>query len=895
MILCEVQDAQNILFFRNKQYTQKAYIEIFNEVNKELGNILNEKIELREYQKEALGRFFYYYEDKKMPLENAIHLLFNAATGSGKTVLMAYIMYYLNNVGSQENIYSNVIFLVHSTAILNKTKANFIDKSSSKYLFKKDSNLKVNVVDSFTDKNKKGVLNIKFTTIQGLVSELYNIKENAITFEDFKAYKVLILADEAHHLNAVTKDKKRVEKLSKALDVIENCKQTYLNFVTKYRNSDKLDALKGLEKEEKISWERCVLRLLNTNTENILLEFTATIGIDKDVIQKYKDKLIFRYDLIRFRKDKYTKEIELAQLTDNEDNNYKDRILLALINNLYRQQLFESIKYSVCPVILFKSNTKANNKKMYDDFLERCKKFNIEELKEFINKYKDQQEFSNGLNEKISELGGLSKVVEKIKLLFNENTCKIVDSDNKNQDLIFLEKLDEKGNQIRAVFQVDMLNEGWDVLCLYDIVRLHDGRSNVKTKNGVKKIKVGPQTVSEAQLIGRGARYCPFYKKGEEHLKYIRKYDNDAGNKLRLLETLYYYSNNDNNYVNELKQALKDEGLRDDNSDKVLIPIKLKKEIKEHVKTTNLKIYVNSYEKSSKRLNIEDVRNILEKQDDIRFYGEITYSESNLDEETAISKKVLQPCKLKDVVKGDVIMYKAIRKHEFYTYENLIKYLKINTVEELVQLLKLISLKVHNKKLEVTEQLNLVRGVLDVIKIGIVKECELRSQKVFRPKNFLDIFKEEQVLSREGDTNEVEVADSWFSHDKLVGTSLEHKLVDDFRDVLKSDEYFKNYKDCYLIRNECELTIYNKEGKAFNPDFVLIYNAGTKGNMKQNMVQIFLEPKGEHLRKHDEWKEVFLKEINGTKIESEQYIYHLIGTNFFTEKSGHDYWLQCKL
>ena len=29
-------------------------------------------------------------------------------------------------------------------------------------------------------------------------------------------------------------------------------------------------------------------------------------------------------------------------------------------------------------------------------------------------------------------------------------------------------------NGIRAIFAVDMLNEGWDVLNLYDIVRLYD-------------------------------------------------------------------------------------------------------------------------------------------------------------------------------------------------------------------------------------------------------------------------------------------------------------------------------------------------------------------------------------------------------------------------------------
>ena len=58
-------------------------------------------------------------------------------------------------------------------------------------------------------------------------------------------------------------------------------------------------------------------------------------------------------------------------------------------------------------------------------------------------------------------------------------------------------------NEYRAVFAVDKLNEGWDVLNLFDIVRLYDTRDS---KGG----KIGKTTMSEAQLIGRGARYCPF-------------------------------------------------------------------------------------------------------------------------------------------------------------------------------------------------------------------------------------------------------------------------------------------------------------------------------------------------------------------------------------------------
>lgn len=55
---------------------------------------LNPALELRPYQVEAFARFFHYYNsypNKQIP----IHLLFNMATGSGKTLIMAGLILYL--------------------------------------------------------------------------------------------------------------------------------------------------------------------------------------------------------------------------------------------------------------------------------------------------------------------------------------------------------------------------------------------------------------------------------------------------------------------------------------------------------------------------------------------------------------------------------------------------------------------------------------------------------------------------------------------------------------------------------------------------------------------------------------------------------------------------------
>ncbi len=88
---------------------------------------------------------------------------------------------------------------------------------------------------------------------------------------------------------------------------------------------------------------------------------------------------------------------------------------------------------------------------------------------------------------------------------------------------------------------------------MFDIVRLYETR-----QSGGKKIS--PATVSEAQLIGRGARYCPF-KLSDDQAKYQRKYDTDLDDPMRLCEELYYHCQNDSRYIGELHNALREQGI----------------------------------------------------------------------------------------------------------------------------------------------------------------------------------------------------------------------------------------------------------------------------------------------------------------------------------------------
>jgi type III restriction enzyme len=137
---------------------------------------------------------------------------------------------------------------------------------------------------------------------------------------------------------------------------------------------------------------------------------------------------------------------------------------------------------------------------------------------------------------------------------FSEIHCISVNNDNdaeKNQ--LLLNSLESPENPYRAIFEVKKLDEGWDVLNLFDIVRLYETR-----QSGGRS--VAPATISEAQLIGRGSRYYPF-KIDDEQPKFQRKFDADSNCELRICETLYYHCQNDSRYIGELRNALKEIGL----------------------------------------------------------------------------------------------------------------------------------------------------------------------------------------------------------------------------------------------------------------------------------------------------------------------------------------------
>ena len=475
---------------------------------------MNQRFELRPYQIGAFENFITYFENEKM-CRKPTQTLFHMATGSGKTMIMAGLMLYLYKKG-----YRNFLFFVNLSNIVNKTRENFLNALSSKYLFADEiclngERVQIKEVSNFQYSDDDAI-NICFTTTQGLHSDMWTAKENALSDDDFANKKVVFISDEAHHLNVDTK------ALAKNKDEQDNYK----------------------------SWEYTVRRIFEMNKDNVLLEFTATCDIHNPQIRaEYESKIVYDYPLSKFRADGYSKEIK----TLRSDVSVMERAIQAIMLSQYRLKVFQDNRLSVKPVVLFKAAKIADSNAFMEDFIDTVKNLTGDELRR-VSELTDNETLGEAYA--YFEKNGISfeQLAQELRDDFSAEHC-ISANDDKEAAArqIALNSLEDATNPYRAVFEVKKLDEGWDVLNLFDIVRLYETRQSSGKR-------ISPATISEAQLIGRGARYCPFQIDDEQE-KYKRKYDTDIDNPLRICEELYYHCQNDSRYIGELNNALREIGV----------------------------------------------------------------------------------------------------------------------------------------------------------------------------------------------------------------------------------------------------------------------------------------------------------------------------------------------
>jgi len=820
-------------------------------------NNLNPAFELREYQEEAIARFIDYLDTYPQRVKPS-QLLFHMATGSGKTLLMAANILYLYKKG-----YRNFLFFVNSTNIIEKTKENFLNPESSKYLFNKkikfeDKEVKITEADNFEASNKDDI-NIIFTTIQGLHSLMTTHRENCLTYEDFKDKQIVIISDEAHHINAWTKN--------------------------------------SLGKEEKIAkttWEHTVNNVFTSNTENIMLEYTATVDLDYSAVnEKYKDKIIYEYTLKEFRQDGFSKEVKVLQADLPE----LDRALQAVILSQYRRKIAEKNKIHLKPVILMKSKTIAESKEIEEKFYEKIKNLKVKDIDKIKSHSKGnilEKAFNYFKKENITP----SNLITELKEDFSEEKCISVNSQDESEEKqLLVNSLEDKNNEIRCIFAVDKLNEGWDVLNLFDIVRLYDTRDS-------KGNRPGRTTLAEAQLIGRGARYFPF--KLNEDDKFKRKFDQEPENDLKSIEELYYHSLHNPRYIQELTIALKNTGIIPD--EQKTVHLKVKDLIKKTPFWKNGFIFINERIEAD-RAKIKDINDI----DVSRVYNynlRTGFTQERMvfvDELKAEEEKITRQFALKNF--NEIIIRKALSKLEFYKFDNLQKYFpKLNSINEFVESLKKIKvdLRSSNQKLNNLEPDDKLEVCIEIlsqlenqIKMGYT---DYKGTKIFVQNKIKDVVKDKELSINVGDFSDQEFgvpmsnpkhenlrlnlsSKEWYVYNENYGTSEEKHFIQFINGMM--EQLQEKYSDVYLLRNANLFKIYRfSDGRPTEPDFVLFLREKNKKKVIQ--YQLFIEPKGTHLMEVDKWKENFLKEIeNNYKIEilAENQDYRLIGMPFYNEGS----------
>lgn len=835
----------------------------------------NLKHSLRPYQEEAIGRYLYYKTDENRAIPEQV--LYNMATGSGKTLLMATVILEKYHQGER-----NFIFFVNNDNILTKTKDNFLESASGKYLFAEkivmDGQIvTVREVTDFSDSCGDSI-NIVFTTIQKLHQDLNTPRENCLSYEQFKDISVVMLADEAHHLNA---------------------------------------GLNTNEKKDNTSWTATIEAIQETAKKSSIFEFTATIDLTNPTLaQKYEKSLLFKYDLKEFRLDKYSKDV-LFHLVDGE---VKNRMLQAIIISQYRKKIALKNGINLKPLVMFKSQKIAESQENLDEFLNLLENLVPADILAQRKLVSEMDEKSSILKKAFAffETASISDadLIAELQEDFRQERLLLVDGKNKNKDsLTLLNTLEQPTNEIRAIFAVDMLNEGWDVLNLFDIVRLYDTRDGKTTRNG---FIAGKTTNTEKQLIGRGARYYPFVIGDNFDEKYTRKFDENENNELRVIEQLHYHSANNPRYISELKQVLRESGIYDDQNLEER-ELKLKDSFKKTRTYTDGVVWMNkrlSYEQllEQRQGSLFDT-NFIPKSFEVKLPTYGVRDIEAFDEENYVSDSLeANTFKFGKVISNNIVRT-AINRNIKFSFDNLQKaFVGLPNVAGFIDMLSDIDIRVESRYKRVNDltpddKLYITEKLLHYIEKDLIatEERFFGSEK-FEQYKIKDLF-EDNILwkytinhqsqaefglsqKNSAETQYFEDLDNlnWYAYNDNFGTSEEKLLVRLVKDLMTELE--EKWTDIYLLRNEKAVRIYSfDKGQAFEPDFLMFANDKKTGNVSW---QIFIEPKGSQFldsnntfeNSKEGWKQEFLHQISErdkarTLVDDDRY--RIIGLPFFND------------
>ncbi|MCL2676839.1 MAG: restriction endonuclease subunit R, partial [Streptococcaceae bacterium] len=123
-------------------------------------------------------------------------------------------------------------------------------------------------------------------------------------------------------------------------------------------------------------------------------------------------------------------------------------------------------------------------------------------------------------------------------------------------------------------------------------------------------------------------------------------------------------------------------------------------------------------------------------------------------------------------------------------------------------------------------------------------------------------------------------------HENAIVDILEYHFIELLQSYV--EQLKEKYDDVYLIRNDERLTAFKLHDfgeniisyAGFMPDFIL-YLGST-----EEIIQVYIEPKGTAFVEQDRWKEDLLEKINNSEILIEDENVKLIGLKFYTGDNG---------
>ena len=229
----------------------------------------------------------------------------------------------------------------------------------------------------------------------------------------------------------------------------------------------------------------------------------------------------------------------------------------------------------------------------------------------------------------------------------------------------------------------------------------------------------------------------------------------------------------------------------------------------------------------------------------------------------------------------------------------------MNTINEFVEPLKKINVDIRSSNQRLSnltpdDKLEVCLNILKRLESQIIAEyTEYKGTKIFIQNKIKEIVIDKTLRINVGGTDKEQgrsmsnpahenlrlnlANKDWYVYNDNYGTAEEKYFIQFINGIMEKLE--KQYSEIYLIRNANLFKIYRfSDGKPIEPDFVLFLKK--HGNNKWIQYQLFIESKGTHLIKTDQWKEEILKEIEDNyeiQILAEDKKFKLIGMPFYNE------------